>query len=147
MQSDGNSEHRSWNENLLENNTKCPSLASQTVVFGIIGLASNIVLYLAYLLLTLAGVSVLLAMTLVFFTGVIFSWVLNARFTFKRSLTTASAKRMLITYSVAYSVNAFILGVAHFFLHLPHEVAQGAIMLVLAIALFFAQKYWVFGRA
>jgi len=130
----------------VEHDTKSLGLASQAAVFGIIGVVSNILLYFAYLLLTLAGVSVLLAMTVVFFTGVLVSWTLNARLTFKRPLTPASAKRMLVAYSAAYSLNTCILGVSHYVLDLPHELIQGTIMLIFSIFLFFAQKYWVFGR-
>ena len=119
-------------------------LASQVFSFGIIGVINNVALYGVYLLLTFLGVNVLLAMTLVFCWGVLLSWLLNGRFTFKRRLTSVSAKRMGIAYMVAYVANALLLGVAHYVFSLPHEAIQGVIMVLLAVGLFFAQRHWVF---
>lgn len=118
---------------------------TEAALFGFVGIANNALLYLAYLLLTLADVNVMIAMTTVFFAGVLFSWSLNARLTFKRPLTSASAKRMTVAYSLAYALNSMCLWVSHFVLELPHEASQGVIMLLLAIVLFFVQRHWVFG--
>lgn len=119
-------------------------LASQVVSFGIIGVINNVALYGVYLLLTFLGVSVLLAMTLVFCGGVLLSWLLNGRFTFKRRLTSINAKRMGVAYVVAYVANALLLGLSHYVFSLPHEAIQGVIMVLLAVGLFFAQRHWVF---
>jgi putative flippase GtrA len=119
-------------------------LASQVVSFGVIGVINNVVLYGVYLLLTFLGVNVLVAMTLVFCAGVLLSWFLNGRFTFKRRLTSVSAKRMGVAYLVAYLANVFFLGVSHYVFYLPHEAIQGVIMVLLAVGLFFAQRHWVF---
>ena len=119
-------------------------LASQVVSFGIIGVINNVALYGVYLLLTFLGLNVLLAMTLVFCGGVLLSWLLNGRFTFKRRLTSINAKRMGVAYVVAYVANALLLGVSHYVFSLPHEVIQGVIMVLLAVGLFFAQRHWVF---
>lgn len=119
-------------------------LASQVVSFGIIGVINNVALYGVYLLLTFLGVNVLLAMTLVFCGGVLLSWLLNGRFTFKRRLTSINAKRMGVAYVVAYVANALLLGVSHYVFSLPHEAIQGVIMVLLAVGLFFAQRHWVF---
>lgn len=119
-------------------------LASQLLSFGLIGVINNVALYGVYILLTFLGVNVLLAMTLVFCGGVLLSWLLNGRFTFKRRLTSVSAKRMGIAYLVAYVANALFLSVAHYVFYLPHEVIQGMIMVLLAVGLFFAQRHWVF---
>ena len=119
-------------------------LASQVVSFGIIGVINNVALYGVYLFLTFLGLNVLLAMTLVFCGGVLLSWLLNGRFTFKRRLTSINAKRMGVAYVVAYVANALLLGVSHYVFSLPHEVIQGVIMVLLAVGLFFAQRHWVF---
>lgn len=119
-------------------------LASQVVSFGIIGVINNVALYGVYLLLTFLGVNVLLAMTLVFCGGVLLSWLLNGRFTFKRRLTSINAKRMGVAYVVAYVANALLLGLSHYVFSLPHEAIQGVIMVLLAVGLFFAQRHWVF---
>jgi len=121
-------------------------LASQVLSFGMIGVINNVALYGVYLLLTFLGVDVLLAMTLVFCGGVLLSWLLNGKFTFKRRLTSVSAQRMGVAYLVAYVANALFLGVAHYVFYLPHEAIQGMIMVLLAVGLFFAQRHWVFSH-
>ena len=128
----------------MEKKASVIALGSQAAVFGIIGVANNVLLYLVYLLLTSLDVDILIAMTTVFFAGFLLSWLLNAKLTFKQPLTQESAKRMVVAYSLAYFINSLFLSVSHFVLQLPHEAAQGIIMLILSIFLFFAQRYWVF---
>lgn len=112
--------------------------------FGLVGLATNGLLFFAYLLMTQLGLPPLLAMTLAFIAGVGLSWYLNAGITFQVRLTSASLKRMFATYFLAYLANLAGLWFAIHLLGMPHWLAQGLIIVMLAVALFFLQRSWVF---
>ena len=119
---------------------------TQLTRFFFVGVVNNLALFCAYLLLTAAGVKALLAMTAVFVSGIFLSWFFNARFTFKQRLNRASAGRNSVAYAAAYLLNVGLLWCAYSLWGIPHQIAQGLIMVLLAAMLFLAQKYWVFAQ-
>ena len=118
--------------------------AFQGIKYGLVGAVSNGVLYALYLLLAHLTFPVLAAMTLTFAAGVALSWLLNGAITFRARLTRRSGLRMILVYVGAYIVNLMCLWSAVHFFSLPHQWVQLAVMLLLAVALFLAQKFWVF---
>ena len=118
----------------------------QIIRFGVIGVVSNGALYVLYLLLAHLAFPVLVAMTLTFAAGVVLSWLLNGLITFRARLTRRSGMRMIMVYAGAYVTNLALLWLAVQVWSMPHQVVQLAIMAMLAVALFFLQKYWVFPR-
>lgn len=110
-----------------------------------VGLASNLVLFLLYLSLTGLGIGHKSAMTLLFVVGTLQTFVFNKRWTFThQGYLQASFLKYLAVYGFAYLLNLTSLLVFADHLGLPHQIVQGVMILSLAILLFLLQKYWVF---
>lgn len=113
--------------------------------YVIVGLASNIVLYLIYLLITTFGVRYKIAMTMLYVIGTLQTFALNARWTFKHTgHNKASLVKYVLAYGACYLINisALILFVDH--IGLPHQVVQGVMILIITVVMFLLQKFWVF---
>lgn len=117
----------------------------QGLRFVMVGLASNLMLYILYLLLTTLGIGPKLAMSLLFAVGTFQTFFFNKRWTFAHEgrLQTSFFKYVAV-YGGAYLLNltALMVFVDHF--SLPHQVIQGVMILALALMLFLLQRYWVF---
>ena len=115
----------------------------------LVGLVTNGVMYLAYLGLTELGVPYLISMTVVYFLSLVGSFLVNRKWTFTGGATTSvqsTGIRYLVCYGLAYLAN---LGLLRFFVeqfHLPHQWVQALLILTIAMALFLAQRYWVFAE-
>lgn len=115
--------------------------------YACVGLASNLLLYVAYLGLTWAGVGHKTAMTLLYGVGVLLTFLANSSWSFgRRSLTRSSFLRYLGAYAIGYVLNLILLWVAVDQWHLAHQAVQAAAIFIIAMVLFLLQKYWVFPR-
>ena len=121
----------------------------QFVRFAVVGLATNALGYGAYLFLTHTGVGPKLAMTIVYGAAVLQSFVLNKSWSFQFN-DAATAKvaptfaRYFIVYGLGYVVNLLGLVLLVERMRVPHQLAQGVMIVVVAFMLFVAQRYWVF---
>jgi len=121
------------------------SIRVQALRFALVGLASNAVLYILYLVLTATGVGHKSAMSLVYAIGVAQTFLFNKRWTFDHSGRHASAlMRYLSVYAGGYVANLLVLAWLVDDLGCPHQVVQGAMIIVLAGVFFLLQKFWVF---
>ncbi len=117
----------------------------QLLRFALVGLGSNAVLYLAYLLLTEIGLGHKTAMTLLYILGVLQTFVFNRRWTFRHQGRMPKALlRYLASYGFSYFFNLAMLIIMVDILGLPHQIVQGILILIIAGLLFLLQKYWVF---
>ncbi len=117
----------------------------QFIRYATVGLGSNIVLYLAYLALTAAGIDSKLAMTLLYVLGVVQTFAFNKRWSFRHGgVRGATFVRYCASYALGYLINLGVLLVFVDRLGYPHQAVQGVMILALAILLFLLQKYWVF---
>ena len=117
----------------------------QLLRYVAVGLASNFLCYLAYLALTRLGTDPKLAMTLMYGLGVLQTFVANKRWTFShQGRRTAVFYRYCLAYGAGYVANLAVLYVMVDRFGYPHQAVQGAMIFVLAAALFLAQKFWVF---
>lgn len=119
--------------------------ATQFLRFALVGLASNLVLYLLYLALTGLGIGIKLAMTLLYVVGVLQSFVFNRRWSFGHLGRRGPAfVRYVAAYGIGYVVN--LLGLMLFvdWFGQPHQVVQGLLILTVAVLLFALHKFWVF---
>lgn len=120
-------------------------LLRQLVRYGVVGIASNGVLYLLYLLLTQQGMGHKLAMSTVFVIGVLQTFVFNRRWTFEHGGGIGGPfARYAASYAIAYGANLAALAVLVDGAGLPHQGVQAAMILCNAALLFLLQKYWVF---
>lgn len=121
------------------------SLRTQALRFGVVGIASNAVLYVLYLLLTAAGLGPKPAMTLAYVVGLGQTFVLNRRWSFAHHGGVGGALgRYLAVYAFGYGLNFAILWLAVDRLGWPHQWVQAGAVVVVAGSVFLASKYWVF---
>ncbi len=125
-----------------------PLVQRQLIRYALVGLASNLLCYLVYLGLTSAGVSPKLAMSALYAVGVAQTFVFNKRWTFEHD---GGQQAAFYRYCVAYGLG-YVFNLATLYLLVDrygfrHQVVQGGMILVLAITLFLAQKFWVFRAA
>lgn len=120
----------------------------QLVRFAAVGIVSNGALFLLYLVLTSAGLSPALSMSLSYVVGVVQTFALNRSWTFAHcGDCAASLARYAATYGVGYVVNLCLLRLFVDELKLPHQWVQGAAILFVAALVFALQKHWVFRSA
>ena len=119
----------------------------QLVRYGIVGLASNGIGYLLYLLLTWLGMEYRVAVTLLFAVGVVQSFFFNKSWSFGHTGTTKPALlRYWAVYVAAYFFNIAALTVLVEYVDVPHQIAQAILVFVIAGLIFVALRYWVFPR-
>ncbi len=117
----------------------------QGLRFIIVGVASNLVLYLFYLTLTTLGLGYKTAMTLLYAVGVLQTFFFNKRWTFEHDgATHAALLRYIVAYAFGYLLNLLVLLVLVDRLGLPHQWVQGVMIITLAAMLFLLQRYWIF---
>ena len=120
-------------------------LGWQFVRFGIVGLASNLLLYLFYFGITSLGVGYKLAMSFLYIIGVLQSFILNKSWTFNhKGYLSDTFIRYIVIYGAGYLINlsALVIFVERF--GYPHQCVQGAMIPLVAVLLFVMQKIWVF---
>lgn len=116
--------------------------------YVVVGLASNALSYLLYLLATWLGTGPKTAMTWVYLLGVLQTYVFNKKWSFRFAGAAAPALvRYAAAYAMGYVVNFLGLMLLVDKAGLPHQLVQGVMIVVVAIMLFLAQRYWVFPKA
>lgn len=121
------------------------SLRIQGLRFAIVGLASNLILYLLYLVLTTVGIGHKTAMTLLYLVGTLQTFIFNKRWTFSYcGGIRKSILRYFAAYGTCYVLNLTLLYTLVDGLGWSHMLVQGLAILLVAALLFLVQKYWVF---
>jgi putative flippase GtrA len=117
----------------------------QLVRYGIVGVTTNAIGYLVYLLVTWVGVPPKVAMTVLYAAGATAGFFGNRSFTFQhRGSTLSSGARYLLAHSVGYLIQLAIQISVADHLGYPHEFAQAVAVFVVAAFLFIALRYFVF---
>jgi putative flippase GtrA len=113
--------------------------------FTVIGIGSNLIGYLFYILITHFGVDPKVAMSTLYGVGVIAGFFGHGKFTFKqRSGLILAGHRYIITHLLGYLLNFAIQIVVTDRLGYPHQLAQIIGVCVVGLFLFIAFKYFVF---
>ena len=127
---------RSWREE---------TLWFEWLRFVAIGLKSNVLYYVLYVLFVYRGIGPNAAVTLVFLVGVAYSFWLHKRFVFRNL---ASARRQiaayLLLYSAAWCLNLLALNILLGPFQVNRYIAQGILIIPFAAAIFLSLKYIVF---
>jgi len=117
----------------------------QLIKYGVVGLASNLLLYLLYICLTMLGMEPKLAMTLLYLAGIMQTFMVNRRWTFQHAgIARPALIRYFMAYGFGYLVNLLSLYLLVDLIGFPHQGVQAAMIVVLACMLFLLQKFWVF---
>lgn len=119
--------------------------ATQLARYSLVGLVSNGVGYLLYILLTRLGLGPKFAMSLLYGVGILQTFVFNKKWAFRfDGAATAALIRYATAYAFGYVVNFVALLLLVDRIGLPHQLVQGVMILVVAVMLFLAHRYWVF---
>lgn len=117
----------------------------QFIRYAAVGIASNIIGFFLYLVLTAAGMEHKLAMTILYGVGVAQTFVFNKRWSFSyQGLSHAAFLRYIVAYALGYLLNLSLLLVFVDRLHLPHQGVQAVAIVLVAASLFLLNKFWVF---
>ena len=117
----------------------------QFLRYAVIGLVSNAVLYVGYLVLTQMGLGSKLAMTMMYAVGVAQTFFFNKRWTFAHSGRSSQVfSRYVLLYATGYALNMLVLGLCVDQLGWSHQWVMLALMLMMVIFFFVGQKFWVF---
>jgi putative flippase GtrA len=120
-------------------------LIAQFLRYVTVGVLSNLVLYVLYLIGTGLGVGPKLTMTMLYSVGVLQTFFLNKYWAFgDRGSEGAALARYCIAYASGYALNYAILAIFVDRLRFSHHYVQGAAMVLLALYLFVLQRTWVF---
>ena len=116
--------------------------------FAIVGLASNLLLYLAYLVITSLGMGHKTAMSILYVTGVCLTFAFNRNWTFDdKGWIPGSFFRYVFIYMLGYVLNLLALYTFVDILGFRHQVVQGVMGFLVALLLFVLQKTVVFNSA
>lgn len=118
---------------------------NQFLRYAVVGLLSNAAIYGSYLVLTYWGGEPKLVMTGLYVVGILQTYILNRRWSFRFSGALAPAFfRYTAAYLLGYLVNLVGLWVLVDRVGLPHQWVQGLMIVLVAAMLFACQKFWVF---
>ncbi len=117
--------------------------------FAIVGIASNALLYVLYLVLANgAGLPPVVAATAGWVVSVANSFLLNRSWTFGHTGPRGPTfLRYGLLYASAYVLNVVLLVLLVDGAGLPHELVQGVLIVLIGMSLFMGQRYWVFRPA
>ena len=118
---------------------------NQLMRYGIIGIVSNLFIYLLYIIITYKDVQPKIAMTFLYFIGAIISFFANKKFTFNyKSKLFGSLARYLVAHFFGYLINIIILIIFVDKIGYPHQIVQGIAIFAVAGFLFVCFKFFVF---
>jgi putative flippase GtrA len=122
-------------------------LSEYLVRFTAVGIGSNAVLYLLYLVLTWLGMGHKSAMSGLFVLGMVQTFLLNKIWTFahRGSMSTVIG-RYFLAYALGYLLNLLVLIFFVDELGLPHQLMQGLAIPLVAVIVFLIQRHWVFSH-
>lgn len=117
----------------------------QAMRFFIVGVFTNVSLYIVYLLITWLGLDHKLAMTLVYISGVLMGFTLNRNWSFRhRGHISHGFMRYSVIYAVGYLVNLTGLYLLVDIAGYPHQIIQLLIAIMLAVMFFILMRLWIF---
>jgi putative flippase GtrA len=120
-------------------------LSEQFVRFGIVGVLTNTVAYLAFLLIAYFGVEPKLAMTIVYLCSAFLGFIGHKKWSFSHEgLLLKTGMRFIVAHSLAYLLNLFLLYFFFNVLGYPYQLVQAGIIVVLAFFLYTMFKFFVF---
>ena len=118
----------------------------QVATFGLVGIFSNIVGYTLYIIVSEFFLDPKLAVAILYPVGVIISYIVNRRFTFKSSKGQHLSKgaRYLAVYAIGYFLNLFLIIWLVDGYGFPHQIVQAVAVLLVAFLSFLLLRLFVF---
>lgn len=113
--------------------------------FAVVGIISNAVGFVWYLLLTWFGMGPKMAMSLLYLIGTLQTFLFNKRWSFRYGgQDRAVLARYFACYGMGYALNLVALWLLVDLAGMPHVPVQAAMVLAVAFMMFAVQKFWVF---
>lgn len=120
----------------------------QLIRYGVVGLSINLILYLAYILITRSGVDPKQAMTVMYVFGVGIGFFGHRKLTFVHNGNTSrTVFRFVLSHLAGFILNFLLLHIFVDHLGFSHQVVQAVSVLIVAVFLFIAFKFFVFPGA
>lgn len=120
----------------------------QLVRYGLVGAASNAILYGIYLLITYFGVEPKRAMTILYIVGALMGFFGHRKWTFThQGAMLGSGARYFIAHCLGYLLNFLLLLIFVDKLGYPHQWVQASAIFVVAGFLFVVFRYFVFPKS
>jgi putative flippase GtrA len=118
---------------------------AQLFRYAFVGILTNSAGFVAYLLMTNFGVGPKTAMGILYFFGAGLGFLGNRQWSFKHKGRVSSSLPMyILSHAIGYCINFLILFCFVDKLGYPHELIQGAAIVVVATFLFLMFKFFVF---
>lgn len=116
--------------------------------YAVVGAASNLLVYVGYLLIASSGIGHMAAMSMTYAAGTLLAFQLNRRWTFgSDAAIRATLPRFLLSYAAGYLLDLAGLFVFVDLAGMPHQLVQAALIVSIAAILFVLQRRWVFSHA
>lgn len=113
--------------------------------YAVVGATANIFGFLLYALFTELGVSPVLTISIFYPVHIGIAFYFNKKWSFNfKGHIPASAVRYLTAYAGCYVLNVAMLKFFNGYLGYSHLIVQAIAIVVIALLLFLAQKFWVF---
>lgn len=86
-----------------------PSLRSQLLKYGFVGALNTLITFLVIFVLTQMNINPYISNIVGFAFGLLNSFFLNSRFTFKKKSSLNSAVKFMISFAISYALNLLVL--------------------------------------
>ena len=131
--------------NIFNLETKTRKLSKQIFRYGVVGVATNSLGYLSYLLITFLGGTPKITMSVLYGLGMMISFLANRKLTFDHEGSTLTAgSRYLIAHFFGYLINFSILAMMVDRMGFAHQWVQIIAILIVALFLFLMMRFYVF---
>ena len=116
--------------------------------YAVVGLVTNLLGFIGYLIITWLGAEPKIAMTFLYLVGASASFFANRRWTFShRGSVATGGVRFAVAHVLGYLLNLSILSLFVDRLGYPHQYVQAVAILVVAGFLFVLFRWFVFPQA
>lgn len=124
------------------------SLTKEIILFGTVGVISNISMFLLYVVFVGFYMDSKAAVTITYILNLLISFYLNKNITFSsEGCGFQKLWRFFFLYLCMYFLNIFLLHLFVDRLLIPPEIVQGFVFLAYIPIIFFLQRYWVFSKS
>ncbi len=116
----------------------------QLVKYGVVGVVNTAITILVIAVLTYLNFNPYFSNAIGFFVGLLNSFVLNSKYTFKERITRSNGFKFFLAFLISYSLNIAVL---HILISVEFSsvlVAQVIAMTSYNMAFFIVMKVWVF---
>lgn len=121
-------------------------LLKQLFRYGLVGVINTLITFIIIVILTHFAVNPYISNAAGFAVGLVNSYILNSKFTFKQRSSTGSVLKFSISFAGAYCLNLTALHYLVLLAPIPTILSQLSAMIVYNVAFFIFMKAWVFAN-